>query len=694
MALLTCPPPRRLHLDIAMKNDGQISTKSIVNAQPRAARPSCSGILVAFAVWAQSTTAAEGPHPWIQVNRPPVSVRLGFVAHGQGAFYTGGSEGVLLTSTDARTWVQRDIGNTNYLDAGAVGGGKIVVHGGEYLAVSDDGLVWLQVPQPSTDGVAAITFGGGVFVALGFAGSIATSDDGVDWVLRREADGWENFHEACHGAPGFVALSGSAVFFSSSGEFWEKVYTPPAGSPKHCVFAEGRFLGVDSDAWLHFSPDGRTWQLTGQRLPFPATRLLHDGGQYLAVMSDSAGVYVSPDGDQWTRQDSPTSIAVWDALFAGGRLVMVGRAGGIVSGPSVGQLETVSAGINDRLVGIAAGPPGAVVVSADRYLVAFSPDGFSWQALPLALSGRSTFVRYSRERFLMGGEQGRMWTSADGREWLAALLDRTAKLRDLATDGQVEVLVGQSSLLLYSTNRIDWLPTTGGHDENAITYHTVVWGGGKWLCFGDLQGLGSETYLLSSDDGREWTKSVLPDTLVNGAAYGNGQFTAVGDYGTVVTSPDGVAWKRQPAPRSDRLTSVTFHQGWFVATVVPERADTVVPGVLMSTNGVDWVAGPMQVRRGRGFWAGASHGEAMWAAGSDGMIFRAGAVQPPVIGLRQAADTWQLSLKTASHGDVLIEGSEDTSVWQPAGMVINVLSAAEFQIGPTTTPQFYRALLR
>jgi WD40 repeat protein len=288
-----------------------------------------------------------------------------------------------------------------------------------------------------------------------------------------------------------------------------------------------------------------------------------------------------------------------------------------------------------------------------------------------------------------------MWTSPDGREWVAAPLDRTAKLWDLTTDGQTEVLVGQYSLLRYSTNRVAWLPASGGHNENAITYHTVVWGGGKWLCFGDLQGLGSETYLLSSDDGREWTKSVLPDTLVNGAAYGNGLFVAVGNYGTVVSSPDGVAWSRQPAPRSDHLKSVTFHQGWFVATVVPERADTVVPGVLMSTDGVDWVAGPMQVRRGRGLWAGASYDGAMWAAGSDGMIFRAGAVQPPVIGLRQAADTWQLSLALSTRVDVLLESSEDMQVWTPAGLVVNASSTVEFRVAPpATATRFSRALLR
>jgi hypothetical protein len=47
--------------------------------------------------------ASAAPSPWIQVNRPIVSVQLGFVTHSDGTFYTGGSDGMLLSSPDGRT---------------------------------------------------------------------------------------------------------------------------------------------------------------------------------------------------------------------------------------------------------------------------------------------------------------------------------------------------------------------------------------------------------------------------------------------------------------------------------------------------------------------------------------------------------------------------------------------------------------
>jgi hypothetical protein len=188
----------------------------------------------------------------------------------------------------------------------------------------------------------------------------------------------------------------------------------------------------------------------------------------------------------------------------------------------------------------------------------------------------------------------------------------------------------------------------------------------------------------------------LKDTLLNGATYGDGRFVGVGDYGIVVTSPDGVTWEREPAPLSDRLTSVAFHRGWYVATVIPARGDTVVPGVLFSTNGVDWVSGPIQVRRGRGLRAAGSSGDALWIAGDEGMVFRAGLVQAPEVGLQRIGNAWRFSLSSSQRVDAILETSGDCQAWQPAGLVVNPANHVDFQFAPPSPAdhQFYRVLLR
>jgi len=74
-------------------------------------------------------------------------------------------------------------------------------------------------------------------------------------------------------------------------------------------------------------------------------------------------------------------------------------------------------------------------------------------------------------------------------------------------------------------------------------------------------------------------------------AYGNGLFTAVGDNGTVITSPDGVTWTQQAPPTTDNLGRAVYGNGLFLAA---GSAGTL----LVSTNGVDWLSTPWPFTEG------------------------------------------------------------------------------------------------
>src|SRR5262245_53661090 len=51
---------------------------------------------------------------------------------------------------------------------------------------------------------------------------------------------------------------------------------------------------------------------------------------------------------------------------------------------------------------------------------------------------------------------------------------------------------------------------------------------------------------------------------LSGVAYGNGAFVAVGNYGTILRSPDGANWSVQPRPVSAHLNSVVYGNGLFL----------------------------------------------------------------------------------------------------------------------------------
>lgn len=91
-----------------------------------------------------------------------------------------------------------------------------------------------------------------------------------------------------------------------------------------------------------------------------------------------------------------------------------------------------------------------------------------------------------------------------------------------------------------------------------------------------------QTTTLPSD-GSTWTKrasGVKAD--LRDVAYGNNTFVAVGDLGTILTSPDGLAWRKRSVPNlidySFRI--ITYGNGLFVA------ANSYV--IATSPNGGGW----------------------------------------------------------------------------------------------------------
>ncbi len=89
----------------------------------------------------------------------------------------------------------------------------------------------------------------------------------------------------------------------------------------------------------------------------------------------------------------------------------------------------------------------------------------------------------------------------------------------------------------------------------------IAAGGGQFVAVGD------EGTILTSIDGHAWTpqKSGTAKTL-NNVAFGAGTFVAVGAEGTVLTSTDGINWQARKSGVTRLLKGVTFahHAFWIV----------------------------------------------------------------------------------------------------------------------------------
>lgn len=130
---------------------------------------------------------------------------------------------------------------------------------------------------------------------------------------------------------------------------------------------------------------------------------------------------------------------------------------------------------------------------------------------------------------------------------------------------------------------------------------SVAYGAGQWVAVGE-QGT-----ILTSPDGSTWTPrpSGFPTRWLVGVGYGtpngNGLWVAVGESGLILTSPDAITWTARRAAGT-RINAVAYGNGTFVA------ADDI-GATYNSLDGITWSGPAFGARNGfvRGLVYGAPH---------------------------------------------------------------------------------------
>jgi hypothetical protein len=108
------------------------------------------------------------------------------------------------------------------------------------------------------------------------------------------------------------------------------------------------------------------------------------------------------------------------------------------------------------------------------------------------------------------------------------------------------------------------------------TLRAVVYGADKFVAVGDFGAL------VSSPDGASWRRHTPPTTLtLNAITHGAHQFIAVGDSGVILSSPDALTWTKRASGTLKKLRSVAFGGDRFVA--VGEQGT-----ILSSIDGAQW----------------------------------------------------------------------------------------------------------
>ena len=220
------------------------------------------------------------------------------------------------------------------------------------ILTSADGMDWWPEFSGIETALNGVAYGNGLFVTVGTAGTILTSEDGLMWT--EQISGSANVLEAVsYGNGVFVAVGGNGVLTSSDGTTWSQREPLRLNG---IAFGNGMFVGVSRHhlcdcpgqgtldiGFVVASADGITWtppQITGREL----SKVGFGNGTFVAV-GGSCGfcgfgggcgniLLSSTDGTNWISRPAPTTEFLQGVAFGQGTFVAVGANGVIIQSGS------------------------------------------------------------------------------------------------------------------------------------------------------------------------------------------------------------------------------------------------------------------------------------------------------------------------------------------------------------------------
>jgi hypothetical protein len=222
-----------------------------------------------------SVTSIDDGLTWASHTMSQPSGEIRDMVYGGGLYvWADSNNGVIANSADGASWSSitfQTPGNQQSWISLAYGFGLYVVvsatstGGDPNFASSSDAVTWSSAGSPTGLQLLAITFGGGLFVAVGGDSGphayVYTSPDGLNWTSRTPGS-TKIWNGVAYGNGVYVAVSTTGESMTSADAFaWTSHAGPGAGSYHKLRFANGLFFACrnTSGSAIVTSPDGIAW---------------------------------------------------------------------------------------------------------------------------------------------------------------------------------------------------------------------------------------------------------------------------------------------------------------------------------------------------------------------------------------------------------------------------------------------------
>lgn len=209
---------------------------------------------------------------------------------GNKTWVAAGTGGIIFSSTDSNTWIQRTSPTVQQLQAAAFGVSTFLLAGASGALVSStDGFTWIN--RTSGFGVTpinALVFGNGVFAMAGDGGRLSTSTDGINWTTRTSGFATTSIRALAFGNGLFLAGGDNGVLTTSTDAITWTTRNANFGTTviRSIIWGEGLYVLAGDNGSIRVSTDGYEWQVRPQ---------LFTGTQIRALTYGSGiGIFSSP----------------------------------------------------------------------------------------------------------------------------------------------------------------------------------------------------------------------------------------------------------------------------------------------------------------------------------------------------------------------------------------------------------------
>lgn len=206
---------------------------------------------------------------------------LSDVTFGEGLWVATGDDGGIFTSPDSLAWTDRSIpGTVNDLGVVVYGAGRFIAFSSnrDRIYHSVDGLAWQVSDGAPVAGVNAAEFIEGRFIAVGNAGLVLSSEDGLNW-SSHGTGGTDDLLSICRGKGRYVAGGLDHTATSEDGISWQ--WHPNELAPRVISYLDGWFVSDD----FRVSRDGVVWTLALNDFPrfFRMTSMVVADGSFVGA---------------------------------------------------------------------------------------------------------------------------------------------------------------------------------------------------------------------------------------------------------------------------------------------------------------------------------------------------------------------------------------------------------------------------